>query len=227
MRISKELIHCLRLVGKPRSILDVGCGTGDFVAYVSHMFSDCAVYGLDINRQSLANGIAKGNFDKAYPVHGDAQKLAKSESLFSLAYLKPEYRKLGFVEWEKLEERRAITLSDFDLVTAFNPDNRLSIAEVNTLIRGAPINRNLITVSIVSKAAKCDGFVIYQREIAHRLWGIFGLETPNELTKSNVDEQLKILLKEGQKDNLECLFNVVIKDEESANLIVLFQKPRE
>jgi len=224
MNISKKLLDMLEVVGEPKRALDVGCGEGFFVSYFSSKFSRSLAYGIDINRQSLANGIAKGNFDRAFPVHGDAVNIAEKNSRFSLVHLKQEYYLHGFVDWEKLEEKKQITLRNFDLVTAFNPYNKLSVSEINSLISGKEIGRKLVTVDIVSAAAKKRGYVIYQREIAHRLSGLYGGATPDSLTENYVEKNLELLLREGKKGKLEPVSNELINNGSTTELIVLFHK---
>ena len=148
----------------------------------------------------------------------------EKDSCFSLVRLRPEYYKHGYVDWIKLEEVESISLKNFDLVTGFNPYNRLSLSEINTLLGGEKMTRDLITVDIISAAAKKNGYVIYQREIAHRLGRIYGVETPNSLTKDNVNTNLKILIKEGEHGCLKPVCNAVVRDEYSADLAVLFRK---
>jgi SAM-dependent methyltransferase len=224
MIISKELLGMLKIVGSQKRILDVGCGTGEFVRYISKMFIESCVYGLDINRKALAYGIANGNFDHAYPVHGDSRKLICKNSQFALVYLKPEDFGSGFVDWAKLEERELITLQDFDLVTAFNPYDRLSASEINALIAGETLQRKLVTVDIVSAPAKNGGRIIYQREIAHKLGGLYGSATPRILTDDYVNENFQILLEEGKLGNLELVTKAIVADENSTSLLVLFSK---
>jgi SAM-dependent methyltransferase len=226
MRISKELSQLLKKVDKPTKVLDVGCGEGDFVGYLSSKFEQSAIYGLDINRKSLAKGIAKGNFQRAYAVHGDARKLTQRDFLFSLVDLEPKYYRHGYVDWEKLEEKELITLSNFELVTGINPYNRLSAKEVDLILTQGNITRNLVTVDIVGSPVAEGGFVIYQREIAHRMGGLYGCPTPDNLTREDINRNLEILRKEGKRGNLKVVTSVLIKDRYAINLAVLFNKTK-
>jgi SAM-dependent methyltransferase len=224
MKITQELLELLGQIGNPNSILDVGCADGSFVYYLSKRYINSTVYGLDINRELLAIGIAKGHFEKAFPVQGDARMLTKEKPIFPIVSLKKEAYSKGLVNWAELKEDRKIELKNFDFVTAFNPYNRLSSEEVNSLMKGQRLKDRLITVDVVSKAAKIGGFILYGREIAHRLGKIYGSEAPNNVSKKNIDANLEILLSEGKGDNLVYVSHCLIADNDSANITILFNK---
>ena len=224
MKIAKELLELLGIVKNPKSILDVGCGDGSFVCYLSQFYKNSSVYGLDINREVLANGIAKGNFQNANPVQGNARMLTESNPVFSIVNLDKEAYATGYVDWSQLREKEKIVLKDFDLVTAFNPYNRLSIDEVKSLMKGQELQNRLITVDVVGRAAKKSGYVLYGREIAHRLGRMYGSETPDKISEETIKKNLEILIFEGKRENLTYISHRLIENVISADLAVLFNK---
>jgi SAM-dependent methyltransferase len=224
MKITKDLLELLGQVKNAKSILDVGCGDGSFVNYLSKLFTNASVYGLDINQEFLASGIAKGNFENACPVQGDARMLINEKYAFSVVSLSHDAYSDGYVDWIKLQEKGKTELRNFDLVTALNPYNRLSLEEVNSLIRGEPMPSRLITVDVVSKAAKEGAFVLYGREIASRFGKMYGAETPDNVSENNISANLEILLSEGKRDNLKYMDHRLLVDSQNADLAILFNK---
>jgi len=217
---------------EPTRIIDVCCGSGDLVGALSSYFPHSTVYGLDIDRSLLANGIAKGNFKRAFPIHGNAYHLGEENNDFTSIHLKPEYFSKGYVDWMKTKHRRLKKpLKNFDMITTVNPASELSPAEINKLIGKEKLDkdRGFIPLDIISIPAKKGGHVLYATEIANVYAGIYGGLIPQNVNEKIVEDYLAEMKKEGEKTGLNYVSYDLEKirssgHDHSVNLGVLFKK---
>jgi len=76
---------------KPNSkVLDIGCGTGRFLTYLSHM-TKCLLFGLEPSHEMLARALReafpKGSSRRIAWIRGDGQRLPFSNEVFDCVYM--------------------------------------------------------------------------------------------------------------------------------------------
>jgi SAM-dependent methyltransferase len=207
----------------PQKILDVACGYGGLVGELSSAFPHSTVYGLDINRESLAYGIAKGNFKKAVPIHGNAYHLGEENPGFTLVHFDPQYLKGEHAKLEKIEHRELKeNLTGFGLVTAVNPFNKIP-QNLFYLFQLGKLKEAPVSPDVISRPAKKGGHVLYEIEIAHQA-GMFYRPVPSDITEKCIENFLDRMRKESDKSGLEYVSHNVINKGDSKDLAVLFKK---
>jgi SAM-dependent methyltransferase len=209
--------------GRPSRAIDVCCGTGGFVNYLTSNYPIDEVCGLDIDRQALARGIARGYFKKAVPIHGDAYELKEEHPRLTEVSLDPEYHKNVDYEWMNLKhEKLKKPLKNFDLSVTVNPWNRLTSNDINNyLMSGTPSFRP-IPVSIISSPVKRGGFVLYETEIVNKDAGIYG--GPTKVDEELIKKSLASREKQGKDAGLDFIDYRLVGDDYSTDLAVLFKK---
>ena len=222
----------LRLVrqntkNSPGKALDMCCGVGYLVRGLSAGFPRSEVYGLDKNRESLALGIVRGNFERATPIHGDAYEITSENPDFTVVHYDPKYFRGGCIDLNKIKHRKfGKPLRDIDLVTAVNTTDWVSANEFGKIQTGE-IKRGPMPLEIVSYPTKEEGLILYENEIAHTSGMI--RPTPAELNKEVVGNFLEERIKEGENAGLGYVSHDVINGAggffgSSVDLAVLFKK---
>jgi hypothetical protein len=211
----------------PSTSLDIGCGTGDLASGLSIEFPKCEVYGLDINNDSLVNGIIKGNFKRAIPIHGNALHITKKRPGYAVVSYDSKYFAEDRIARDKVEHRKlGKPLRDIDLVTAINPTNLVSSNDFSKIQTGE-IKRGPIPIGIISHVTKEGGNVLYENEIGHSTGMI--RYTPGQLDKKTVGNLLEEYVREGKNAGLKYVSHDVISGSggffgPSVDLAVLFKK---
>ena len=209
---------------------DVCCGQGKITRELSEIYPE--VYGLDINRETLAYGIAKGNFKKAVPLHGDAFNLVKDDQDFDKVYLDSQNYKNGYVNWMKLQhEKLKHPLKNLDLVIAVNPNYYISSQNIASdhlysRLSGKEIESSLVPVSVISPPLKKGGHLIYSVEVSNTnpvKRFVTGINPyPDE---KQVNDLLEHLKNEGKVSDLKFIADTLIENNyEGTNLTVVFKK---
>jgi SAM-dependent methyltransferase len=75
-----------RSVGRPMTLLDVGCGTGVFAACIAAAMPRATIWGMDLVDSMLIGGRERWQAlrDRAIPVQGDSERLPFADAAFDV-----------------------------------------------------------------------------------------------------------------------------------------------
>jgi SAM-dependent methyltransferase len=99
-----------RSVGRPMTLLDVGCGTGVFAARIAAAMPRATIWGMDLVDSMLNGGRARWQTlrGRAIPVQGDSERLPFADAAFDVVTCSNSFHHYPHQDWAVAEMRRVL-----------------------------------------------------------------------------------------------------------------------